>query len=114
MDGHIDYMDTSNHDLMIRHGALSHDEVNEVKEMMAKRAFRKLHGVIQVPRRDRFQDYQTSLELIVHQPQGVQSFTLQGFDATDGKPFPPAFNTFLCLVDDLKKVDYRLSSGCRR
>ena len=36
MDGHIDFMDTSNHDLVIRHDALSHDEVNKIKEMMAK------------------------------------------------------------------------------
>jgi len=113
IDGHIDVMDTSNRDMVIRHETLPRSEVNRLKELIAKRAFRELHGVIQAVRHEPFQDYQTNLDVIVHYPQSIQSFTLRGFDAKDERPFPPAINHFLCLVDDLKKVEYRLSSGCK-
>lgn len=113
MDGHIDVMDTANRDIVIRHETLSRNEIDKLKKMIAKKAFRELHGTTQAERHERFQDYHTSLEVIVHYPQGIQSFTMRDFDAEDGRPFPPSFNNFLCLIDDLKKVEYRLSSNCK-
>jgi len=113
MDGHFDFMDTSNRDLVVRHKTLTHYQVDRLKEILAKRAFRDFHGIIHADRQEQFRDYETNLEVIVHYSQGVQSFTLRGFDAADGKPLPRAINDFLCIVDDLKRVSYRLSSGCR-
>jgi hypothetical protein len=68
--------------------------------------------VVVAQNQDRFRDYQPNLEVTVHSPSGARSFTLQGFEPENGKPFPQTVNRFLCVIDDLKKVEYRLSAGC--
>jgi hypothetical protein len=112
-DGQIDYMDTAHHDLAIRHGKITRVEVAKMKRAMETTAFKEFQGIIQSEHQRPHQDYQTNLEVAVYSPLGMRSFTLRGFDPEDGRPFPSNFNEFLCIVDNLKRVEYRLSSGCK-
>lgn len=113
MNGQIDFMDTSHHDFVVKHQQLSRSEVARVKKMTEMRSVKELQGIVQSEQEKPHQDYQTNLEVTISYPEGVHSFTLRGFDSGDARRFPRGFNEFLCLVDDLKQVEYRLSSGCR-
>lgn len=113
MNGQIDFMDASHHDMVVRHERLSPSEVAKVKEAVEAEAFKDFQGIVQSQDQKPHQDYQTNLDVTVFYPDGPRSFTLRGFDAEDGRPLPRVFNEFLCLVDNLKKVEYRLSSGCK-
>jgi hypothetical protein len=112
-DGQIEYMDTAHHDLVTRHKQLSAASVGEVKQQIASGDMRRFKGVVESEHQERWKDYQTSLKLTIHYPRGLRSVTFLGFEPENGRPFPEPVNEFLCMVDELKGVEYRLSAACK-
>jgi hypothetical protein len=112
-DGRIDFMDTSHHDLVIKHSQISASSLAKVEAMLFSDDLRQYKGIIELKHQDARRDYQTNLDVMIHDPNSVHSITFRGFEPENGKPFPPSFNEFLCLIDRLKGVDYRLSIGCK-
>lgn len=112
-DGRMDYMDTSHHDLVVKHAQLSASSLAEVETMLFSDKLRPFEGTVGLKHQEKFRDYQTRLDVIIHGPNGQRSIVFLGFEPELGKPFPPAFNEFLCLTDRLKGADYRLSEDCK-
>ena len=111
-DGRVEFMDTSKHDLVVKHRALSATEVIALEQRLESKPLLRFAGVIDADHQPQRADYQTNLEVSIRRNRTVQRFVMRGFDAEDGRPFPEAFNALLCVVDDLKDVQYRLSSNC--
>jgi hypothetical protein len=111
-DGRLDYMDTANHDLVVKHRMLTAAELAVLQEQIAHKSLLQSTASIDADHQPKRADYQTILEISIRRDRTTQRFVLRGFDAEDGRPFPQAVNALLCVVDDLKGVQYRLSSMC--
>lgn len=113
-DGRVECMDTSNRDLVVKHRTLSATKVAALERRLNSKPLLRFAGVIDSDHQPQRADYQTNLEVSIRRDRIVQRFVMRGFDAGDGRPFPEAFNALLCVVDDLKDVQYRLSSNCKK
>jgi hypothetical protein len=111
-DGRLEYMDTTNRDLVVKHRVLTAAELIALRRRLGSKPILQFTGITNADHQPQRSDYQTNLEVSVRRDRTRQRFVMRGFDAEDGRPFPQVLNALLCIVDDLKHVQYRLSLNC--
>jgi hypothetical protein len=112
-DGRLEYMDTTNHDLVVKHRVLTAAELIALRQRLESKAILPFTGIINAEHQPQRSDYQTNLEVSIRRDHTRQRFVMRGYDAEDARPFPQVLNALLYVVDDFKHVQYRLSSNCR-
>jgi hypothetical protein len=112
--GQLEYVDTTNQSLEVKRRVLTSTELIELRKLIKSKALLQFEGIVNAANQPQHSDYQTNLEVTIQRKRSVQRFTMRGFDAEDQRPFPLGLNVLLCLVDDLKHVEYRLSSNCAK
>lgn len=111
-DGRLEYMDTTNRDLVVKQRVLTAADLIALRQRLESKAILPFTGIINAEHQPQRSDYQTNLEVSIRRDHTRQRFVMRGFDAEDARPFPQLFNAFLCVIDDFKHVQYRLSWNC--
>jgi hypothetical protein len=112
-DGRMNYLDTSNHDMVVKHKVLTSSEMTKVKQLLGEKELMQFRGIVGADREDSTKDYQTNLEIVIQRKTRTQRFTMQGFDQDDGRPLPQGLNRLLCFVDGIRGDKFRVSSNCK-
>ena len=110
--GTMTYADITENRIVDRKRVLTTVELSKLREVFTSSQLTSLHGTISGgnfhPR-----DYQMSLEVIILRGRERQQFTLVDYDRAEGQGIPPGARELLCLVDEVRGSNYRVSRGCR-
>lgn len=65
------------------------------------------------PKKYSLVDYHMTVSVMIPRESARQEFTLSDYSHYVGEDYPSVAKSFLCLVDELRGSDFRLSWGCR-